>query len=136
MKKNELKEIIKECVLEALKPTLSAVLSAHIGDIFSDGDIQRYILEMHPDFEDSDRINGDYVLVNVPVTDIAPSEWELFGDKIDMFKNKQTPFPPIVLDRNLSFIDGGHRHHAALERGDRTILALMPKQIAYRWFKK
>lgn len=101
-----------------------------IGQVLSDGDIQRYIYALHPDFEDDDRIEGDYVLVQVPVASIPESEWETNEELAQRFASTKTPFPPVVLDTQLSFIDGGHRHRAAQIRGDSTIRAFVPVSVA------
>ena len=74
----------------------------------------------------SDRIDGSYKLVEMPVSAIPESEWEIWQDKVDEYASRPTPFPPVVLDNNLSFIDGGHRHAAAIDRGDKTIMAFLP----------
>jgi len=99
-----------------------------VGAIACEGTIQRYILKLHREFEDSDRINGDYVLTLLKVADIPESEWDIDPENVAAYAKLTTAFPPVVLDHHRSFIDGGHRHAAAVLRNDETILAWIPKQ--------
>lgn len=44
----------------------------------------------------------------------------------EMYVHTTTPFPPIVLDGDMTLLDGWHRTAAARLRGNETILALVP----------
>ena len=93
-----------------------------LGQVISEGTIQRYISAMHPDFADDHRIAGDYMLVNLPIAEVPESEWEISDEKAAAYAAMLTPLPPVVLDRNLSFVDGGH--HSALP--------ICPREITQR----
>lgn len=97
------------------------------GALFRDGDVQRHILSLHRDFEDSDRIEDcNFVMLRVPPAALEESEWEVSEAVAREYAARSTPFPPIVVDSSGSFIDGGHRHRAAILRGDSLIPVLAP----------
>ena len=120
---------IRHGVYRQRPPTLS---DFQIGQVVSDGMVQRYILELHPEFVDEQRISGDYVLMPVPVTCLPDSEWETCEARAAMYATRPGVFLPIVVDAQFSFIDGGHLHRAAQIRGDRTILAFVPVGVVSR----
>jgi hypothetical protein len=105
-----------------------------LGQVISEGTIQRYISAMHPDFADDHRIAGDYMLVNLPIAEVPESEWEISDEKAAAYAAMLTPLPPVVLDRNLSFVDGGHRHVAAQLRGASHLAAFVPVAIVAKYF--
>lgn len=73
-----------------------------------------------------ERVDGDHVLLSVPVSALPESEWSLHRNVAEAYAARSTPFPPVVVDARLSFVDGGHRHLSARLRGDRTIRAFVP----------
>ena len=101
------------------------------GCIYGDGDVQRHILGIHRDFADSWRLCGDFACVLLPPARIDPSSYSIETDTVDEYasriRNGSVP-PPVVLDYDGDFIDGGHRHAAALAAGAGEMLALV--QIA------
>lgn len=98
-----------------------------VGKFYSDGDVLRYVLNLHEDFEDEDRIEGIYKLEKMHPQDIESSEWNLDDDKLEDFSSLNTQSPPIVIDRNGSIVDGGHRLEVAKQRGDDYILVFIPQ---------
>jgi hypothetical protein len=94
--------------------------------------IINYIFELHDD--DSENNIGERVreygalgfeLQNVEISKIT-AEWMLSDEKVDEYAKMTSPAPPVVLDKYLEVIDGTHRVHAALDRGESTIKAFVP----------
>lgn len=99
-----------------------------VGRRYSEGHVQRHILRLHRDFADSWRICGDFLCVSVPADAIEGSSYSVDDDTVSeyaqMIRCGSLP-PAIVLDYDGDFIDGGHRHAAAILAGSNEILALV-----------
>lgn len=99
------------------------------GTRYHDGWVQRHIFSLHGNgFNDSHRICGDFLCVELPTARLAKSEWHLEDRLVEHYAElakSGSAFPAVVLDFHGSFIDGGHRHAAALAAGTPTILALI-----------
>lgn len=121
-------------VLHRRLPSTAEEIAAWLpGSVFSAGFIQSYIRDLHPSFEDDDRIADEpFVLVNAMVASIPESEWAMCEETAAEYASMRTPFPPVVLTGKLSFVDGGHRHCAAILRRDLTIRAFIPASLARR----
>ena len=96
-----------------------------IGKYYSDGDVLRYIMSQHEDFEDDDRVSGVFKCVEMNPKDIEESEWNTSDGKIDFLSKSNRPFPPIILNSFGWIIDGGHRLESAKLRGDKKIKVLI-----------
>jgi hypothetical protein len=104
-----------------------------IGDRISGDDVYAMTQRIHrndSDFDEGDigeRIEqfNSYVLQYVNLSNIDVDEWDCNDDRVAQFA-KMTPQkqPPIVLDGS-TIIDGTHRCHAALVRGENAILAFV-----------
>lgn len=95
---------------------------------YSDGDVQRHILRLQGGFEDSWRICGDFVCVLVSPVKLEASQYTINPSDVDEYAcliRKGSLPPPIVVDYDGDFIDGGHRHAAAIEAGLDSLLALV-----------
>jgi hypothetical protein len=97
-----------------------------VGKYYSDDDVQRYVINLHEDFEDFHRIDGVYKLIHINPIEIDSSEWDIDDDKVNEYAAISTQFPPIVIDQNGSIVDGGHRLEAAKQRGDDYIAVFIP----------
>lgn len=92
---------------------------------YSDGDVYRYVLALHPEFDNEDRIDGVYKLVEMNPANIDESEWDVSEAKVSRYAALPGEYPPIVVDNLGCIVDGGHRHAAALERGDHAMKVFM-----------
>jgi len=106
-----------------------------INGIYSDGDILRYIHSQQREFKDDDRVDGNFQLLLVNPNTIRESEWYISDDMVADLASSSKQFPPIVIDRQGSIIDGGHRLAAAKLRGDKNILVFKPTQELQEWKK-
>lgn len=98
-----------------------------IGKYYSDGDVLNYIQGQHNNFEDDDRVSGIFICLELNPNDIPESEWDISDDKVNILSKSIKAFPPIVIDKKMNIIDGGHRLLASIKRGDKKIKVL--KQI-------
>lgn len=96
-----------------------------INSYYQDGDVLRYIYSQHEDFEDDDRVDGIYHLIKIDPNRLEPSEWEIDDYKVEDLSKSNDQYPPIVVNKNKSVVDGGHRLEAAKVRGDNQILVFM-----------
>ena len=85
---------------------------------YGDGDVHRYILKLHGrEFADAWRIAGNFFCVEICPSKLNESEWSIDDEKVEKyvsFIKAGSPVPAVVVDYHGSFIDGGHRHAAAL----------------------
>jgi len=99
-----------------------------VGKRYSDGDVQRHIFSLHREFADSWRICGEFLCVAVNPSNIDESSYSIDDDVVaeyaGMIRCGSVP-PPIVLDYDGDFIDGGHRHASAIMAGLTEIVALV-----------
>ncbi len=95
-----------------------------IGKYYSDGDVLRYIMSQHEDFEDDDRVAGIFKCIEMNPKDIEKSEYNINPTKVGVLVKYKKPFPPIVLNSFGWIIDGGHRLEASKLRGDKKIKVL------------
>jgi len=93
-----------------------------IGGVYDAGDVHHYILSQHREFEDDERVDGYFRLRKLDPKQIESSEWHIEDMWVDQLAKSKKPFPPIVINRYGSIIDGGHRLEAAKIRGDKEIL--------------
>ena len=78
---------------------------------------------------------GDMKLINLPLSVLRNDQIEWYNDSTNLERvnsySKQEIDTPVVFNinqkGNLVLSDGGHRIMAALQRGDKTIVALVPK---------
>jgi hypothetical protein len=128
----KLKALLKEALEKVDYPMIKLANGAYkegspdwtkfkVGGYYSDGDVHRYVLSQHPEFDDDDRITGTFQLVERRPEAMPESEFLTSGDKIEQLSKSSKPFPPIVVDSKGSIIDGGHRLEAAILRGDKMI---------------
>jgi hypothetical protein len=102
--------------------------------IVPEDQIYNYIENNHHTPEDF--IEGDiaerieqythYKLTSIPIEDLDLNEFYIDETRVDDYKelhNKNSEFPPVVLNHNLEFIDGIHRANAANELKHTTIIA-------------
>lgn len=97
-----------------------------LNGIYHDGDVLNYIHSQHGDFQEDDRVTGDYQLQAVDPDTIPDSEWSMSDNWVKQLAQSKEQFPPIVVDGHKSIIDGGHRLAAAKSRGDKKILVFKP----------
>ena len=97
-----------------------------LNGVYGDGDVLRYVQSQHDGFEDDDRVDGNYRLQAVDPNTIQDSEWHIDDEMVQSLSQSKKQFPPIVIDKHGSIIDGGHRHAAAKLRGDKKILVFKP----------
>jgi hypothetical protein len=98
-----------------------------VGRYYGDGDVQRYVHDLHKEFVDDDRIDGTFLMMEIDPASIESSEWDIDEEKVQEFSELTTEIPPIVLDEDGSIIDGGHRLEAAKMLNMSTIKVL--KQV-------
>ena len=78
---------------------------------------------------------GDMKLINLPLSVLRNDQIEWYNDSTNLERvnsySKQEIDTPVVFNinqkGNLVLSDGGHRIMAALQRGDKSIAALVPK---------
>jgi hypothetical protein len=111
---------------------VASVHSVTLGQKVSASDVCNYIFELHDDEEETNIPERVYmydvlgfVLKEVNLSDID-AEWNRSEDRINEYAKMTTSMPPVVLDDNLTVIDGTHRVHAAIQRGEKTIRAFVP----------
>jgi hypothetical protein len=122
------------------KEHLDKINNAKIGDILSNYDIYMYVeylTERAGKYEEcfgegdlGDRLNeyDKYILKKIKISDIDLEEWQIDEDDIELYKDMyltNKDYPPIVVDKNLSIIDGTHRANAIFNVGEKTILAFV-----------
>lgn len=96
-----------------------------INGYYQDGDVLRYILSQHRDFEDDDRVDGVYKLIKINPNHLESSEWEIDDSKVEDLSKSNKPYPPIVVNKKKSIVDGGHRLEASKNRGDQEIFVFL-----------
>lgn len=107
-----------------------------VGDIFDEADIYSYSQRIHHTYEDfidgdlGDRIEQyeQYRVEIVDIDDIDLNEFSVDEDMVDEYKEKiqkSETYPPIVLNRDFSIIDGTHRANALNDLGIKTIVAFV-----------
>ena len=99
-----------------------------VGKYYSDGDVLRYVMSQHEDFEDDDRITGAFKCVEMNPKDIEESEYFVDAEQAEWLSRSDKPYPPIVLNSWGWIIDGGHRLEAAKLRGDTKIKVLIQQK--------
>jgi hypothetical protein len=99
----------------------------NVGQKYSDWDVLVYVQNMQHEFADDHRVSGYFNCLMMNPRDIPESPYEINDEHVAELAATREPFPPIVLDKHLDIIDGGHRLAAAVRRGDREIKVL--KQI-------
>ena len=85
--------------------------------------------------EEYERNWGDMKLINLPLSVLRNDQIEWYNDSTNLERvnsySKQEIDTPVVFNinqkGNLVLSDGGHRIMAALQRGDKSIAALVPK---------
>jgi len=97
-----------------------------LNGVYQDGDVLNYIHSQHDEFEDDDRVDGNFQLIAVDPNSIEDSEWSISDTKVQSLSQSDKQFPPIVIDDQGSIIDGGHRLAAAKLRRDKQILVFKP----------
>lgn len=100
-----------------------------VGKYYSDGDVLNYIYGQHGEFseEDSERVTGIFQCIEVDPKTIPESEWHIEPSKVDMLSQSARDFPPIVIEKDGTILDGGHRLAAAIQKGIPKIKVL--KQV-------
>lgn len=93
--------------------------------LYGEGDIQRHILSHHQEFVDHWRICGDFLCLELEPKLIRPSTHNIDKGIVQEYAKLSSSPPPIVLDFDGDFIDGGHRHAAALLKESPKILTLV-----------
>jgi hypothetical protein len=96
-----------------------------VNGYYRDGDVLRYIYSQHKEFEDDHRVKRIYKLISIDPNKLEPSEWEIDDYKVEDLSKSNEPYPPIVINKNKSIVDGGHRLEAAKVRGDKEILVFL-----------
>ena len=99
----------------------------NVGQRYIDWDVLVYVQNMHAGFGDDHRIHGYFDCLLMNPKNIPESQYMIDDDKVNDMAKLETNFPPIVVDKNLDIIDGGHRLAAAVLRGDTKIRVL--KQV-------
>ena len=108
--------------------------SAKIGDIQPEDIIYQYVQELH---NYDDFINGDlgerieeyssYKLQLIKIDEkLADIEWYIDDDIANSYAeiiNETNDYPPIVIGKDMSIIDGSHRMKAIINSGRENILA-------------
>jgi hypothetical protein len=129
-----LKEMEIEKILHRFKDKGGYSVSEHplatdfqVGKYYSDGDVLDYIYGQHGEFADDHRVTGIFKCIEVDPNTIPESEWHVEPAKVDVLAGSQREFPPIVVEKDNTIIDGGHRLAAAVQRGIPKIKVL--KQI-------
>jgi hypothetical protein len=87
--------------------------------------------------EEYERNWGDMKLIDLPLSILRNDQIEWYNDSTNVERvnsySKQEIDTPVVFNinqkGNLVLSDGGHRIMAALQRGDKTIKALVPKEF-------
>jgi hypothetical protein len=131
----KLKRLIQEIKIERIPQNFTDKAGYKIEDdltgdefrvekYYSDGDVLRYILSQHPDFEEHDKVDGIFQCMELNPKDLDPSEFHVDDDKVKELSKSTRPYPPIVLNQFGWIIDGGHRLDAAKIRGDKRIKVL------------
>jgi len=95
-----------------------------VGKYYDAGDVLDYVMDIHGDFWDFDRVEGVFKCEEVDPKSIEESEWHIDDFKVKQLSQSTRSFPTIVIDVNGSIIDGGHRLAAAVLRGDQKIKVL------------
>jgi NUDIX domain len=100
-----------------------------VGKAYSEGDVLYYLKSIHKaydGFERDDEVEGVYKCLEMNPNDIPESEHHTEAEWIDtLSRHKDREFPPIVVNKNMDILDGGHRLAAAKLRGDKTIKVLL-----------
>lgn len=107
-----------------------------IGEVYDEADVYSYTQRIHHTY--SDFIDGDighriekykkYVIKEVNISDIEIDEFYIDGDLVDEYKEeikRLNTYPPIILNRDYSIIDGTHRVNALNELGYKTVVAFV-----------
>lgn len=96
-----------------------------VGKLYKEGDVHKFILNIHKGFEDDFRVNGKYKLSWVSPNTLPDSEWDVDETKVDELAAITNQLPPIVVNKNGDIVDGGHRLAAAKKTGKNKILAFI-----------
>jgi hypothetical protein len=107
-----------------------------VGDIYDESDVYSYVQGMH--HTDDDFIDGDlgdriekykrYRVEDVNISDIQINEFYIDDDLVEEYKEKilkSNMYPPIVLNKDYSIIDGTHRINALDDLGYKTVIAFV-----------
>jgi hypothetical protein len=97
-------------------------------------EIYHYVIDLHGD-EDEDSDLGDrifryeyYILTEVDIAKID-SPYNIDDHRVEEYVgmyNIEKTYPPIVVDKDLTVIDGGHRYETLLHVGAKTIKVYKP----------
>jgi disulfide oxidoreductase YuzD len=107
-----------------------------VGETYDEADVYAYTQRIHhtkDDFIDGDlgdRIEKykSYVVKEVSISDIDIDEFYIDDDLVDEYKEKiknKDTYPPIVLNKDYSIIDGTHRVNALNELGYKKVIAFV-----------
>lgn len=125
---------------ERYKSALDKVFNAKEGDILSNDVIYSFVeyLTNKADKYDYSFVDGNlgdrldkfdnYILKRIPISDLDLDEWQKDEDDIENYKNlylDTKKYPPIVVEDDLSIIDGTHRANALNLAGEKFILAFI-----------
>ena len=124
------------------KPILDKITNAKVGDILSNDVVYMYVQYLTDNagkyeecFGDSEADLGErldqydkYILKEIPIDKIDTEEWGFDMDDVQeymkMYSNTKE-YPPIVVSKNYSIIDGTHRANALKLCGLKKILAFV-----------
>jgi hypothetical protein len=131
----ELRKFIATIIREYLNEQYSSN-NIKIGEIYDEADVYGYTQRIHHTKDDF--IDGDlgeriekykrYIVKEVNISDIEIDEFYIDEDLVEEYKEKILKFntyPPIVLNKDLSIIDGTHRINALNELGYEKVVAFV-----------
>ena len=131
----ELRKFIATTIREYLNERYSTD-NIKIGEVYDEADVYSYTQRIH--HTDDDFIDGDlgdriekykkYIVKEVNISDIEIDEFYIDDDLVDEYKEKikkLNTYPPIVLNKDYSIIDGTHRVNALDELGYKTVVAFV-----------
>ena len=131
----ELRKFIATTIREYLNEQYSSN-NIKIGEIYDEADVYGYSQRIH--HTEDDFIDGDlgeriekykkYIVKEVYISDIEIDEFYIYDDLVEEYKEKILKFntyPPIVLNKDLSIIDGTHRVNALNELGYEKVVAFV-----------
>ncbi len=116
------------------------VNNAKIGDVLPNNTIYLYVeyLTILADKYDYSFVDGnlgdrldeysEYILQEIPISKLTLDEWDIDEESVEEYKNiymRDKEYPPIVVDKDYTIIDGIHRANAIHSTGQTTILAFI-----------
>ncbi len=119
---------LKSLLPEWFKTDINGGQDFEVGKTYDEGDVYNYILTQQEDFEDDDRVYGNFKCVEMNPKDIEESEFHIDWQQVEQLSRSNKPYPPVVLNSFGWVIDGGHRVEAAKKRGDKKIKVLLQQR--------